>query len=280
MRTHTAFPWWERKWPPLSDGLRPSTICSWDLTDCAGVSSTNAGWFLSMSCRIFFTSGSPIEPHTVNMVVPGHGAKGRVTRTGRADRVGGVDEPRREGHDDEALVLELQGPLRGGQHARGLGHGVRAQVREAERVHGVRDGAVRAEHGDLLRRAGAQEGKEGGDAVDDAEGVDLVLSGRGVLVWGIGSEEEGVYVLLRCSLRRARPCSGWGGRIVLVWSGERAQCGRVVHLLVLEAHPDGLPAHAAGVVDEDIQLSAADGGDFLGSALYRGKASVRHRVSG
>lgn len=46
--------------------------------------------------------------------------------------------------------------------------------------------------------------------------------------------------------------------------------GRVVHLLVLEAHPDGLPAHAAGIVDKDVQLSAADGGDFLCSALDRG----------
>lgn len=42
---------------------------------------------------------------------------------------------------------------------------------------------------------------------------------------------------------------------------------RVARLLVLEAHPDSLPAHAAGVVDEDIELSAADGADFLCSAL-------------
>lgn len=48
-------------------------------------------------------------------------------------------------------------------------------------------------------------------------------------------------------------------------------CGRVTRLLVFEAHPDGLPAHAAGVVDKDIQLPAADGGNFLSSALSCGE---------
>lgn len=58
------------------------------------------------------------------------------------------------------------------------------------------------------------------------------------------------------------------------WGPVNVLCDRLVRLLVLEAHPDGLPAHAAGIVDEDIQLAAADGGDFLCSTLSGGE-SVR-----
>lgn len=91
------------------------------------------------------------------------------------DSRGGIDEPRRQQHDAEALALELHSVLHRSDEPPSLRDAVYGHVADARGACEPEVSGGRTEHDDLLRGAGAEEGEEGGDAVYHAEGVDSVL---------------------------------------------------------------------------------------------------------
>ena len=87
----------------------------------------------------------------------------------------GVHQARANRNDDEALILQLDRPLRRRDERSGLRHAVRRHVRDAGLAHEPRVRDRRAHDDDLLRAPHAQQRQEGGDAVDHAERVDPEL---------------------------------------------------------------------------------------------------------
>ena len=113
-----------------------------------------------------------------------------------SDRTTSVHQSGGERDDDEPFALELDRPLGRRHDCCALRGAVDGQARLPLLVDRLHVRAARTDDDDLLRRAGAEERKESGDAVDHSERVDLDLCDkRRCELRSKREEEERVHVL-------------------------------------------------------------------------------------